>query len=60
VLHWVLTFFLVAIIAGAMGFGGIAGVATDMARVLFFVFVVLFVASSILHFFKRTSPSFPR
>ncbi len=52
-LRWALTFFIVAILAGALGFGGIAGAATDLARVLFLVFVVLFVLSTIGHVSRR-------
>lgn len=44
-LYWALVFLVVALIAGALGFGGLAGAATGIAKVLFAVFVVLFVAS---------------
>jgi uncharacterized membrane protein YtjA (UPF0391 family) len=46
-LRWAVTFFIIAIIAGVFGFGGIAAAATDMARILFFIFVVLFVLALI-------------
>ena len=42
-LRWALLFLIIALIAAAFGFGGIAEGATDIARVLFFVFVVIFV-----------------
>lgn len=42
-LYWALMFLVVALIAGGFGFWGIAGAATEIARVLFFVFLVLFV-----------------
>lgn len=41
-LRWALIFLIVALIAGAFGFGGIAAAATDIARILFFVFLLLF------------------
>lgn len=44
-LSWALTFLIVALIAGALGFGGIAGAATGIAKILFLVFGVLFVVS---------------
>jgi uncharacterized membrane protein YtjA (UPF0391 family) len=44
-LQWALIFLVVALIAGAMGFGGIAIISVDIARILFFVFLVLFVVS---------------
>lgn len=34
-LNWSLTFLIVAIVAAFLGFGGIAGTATDIAKVLF-------------------------
>lgn len=42
-LYWALVFFIAAIIAGAMGFGGIAVAFASIAKLLFFVFLVLFV-----------------
>ena len=42
-LRWAILFLIVAIIAGVFGFGGIAAAATDIARLLFVVFLVLFV-----------------
>lgn len=44
-LYWALMFLIIAIIAAIFGFGGIAAAATDIARLLFFVFLVLFVIS---------------
>jgi uncharacterized membrane protein YtjA (UPF0391 family) len=44
-LRWALAFFIIAIIAGVLGFGGIAAGASDIARVCFFFFVVIFLVS---------------
>jgi uncharacterized membrane protein YtjA (UPF0391 family) len=44
-LGWALTFLVVALIAGLFGFGLIAGTSYSIAKVLFFVFLVLFVIS---------------
>jgi len=41
-LHWAVIFFIVAIIAAIFGFGNIAAAATDIARILFFIFLVVF------------------
>lgn len=46
-LSWAITFLIIAIIAGVLGFGGIAGTATGIAKILFVLFLVLFVASFI-------------
>lgn len=37
-LSWAIAFLVVAIIAGVLGFGGIAGAAVGIAKILFFVF----------------------
>lgn len=44
-LRWALVFLIVALIAAFLGFGGIAGVSMDIGKILFFVFLVLFVIS---------------
>ena len=46
-LYWALVFFIVAIIAAVFGFGNIAAGATTIAKVLFFVFLVVFLVSLI-------------
>ena len=55
-LGWSILFLIVAIIAGVFGFGGIAVAATDIARLLFVVFLILFVISLLL---GRRSTSMP-
>ena len=35
-LNWAVTFLIIAIIAAILGFGGVAGVATEIAKILFF------------------------
>jgi uncharacterized membrane protein YtjA (UPF0391 family) len=46
-LSYAVTFLIIALIAGVLGFGVIAGTAATIAKVLFIVFLVLFVASLI-------------
>jgi len=46
-LQLALMFFIVALIAAAFGFGGIAAATAGIAKILFFVFVVLFAISLI-------------
>ena len=41
-LGWVVTFLIVALIAGILGFGGIAGASIEIAKFIFFIAVVLF------------------
>lgn len=52
-LYWAVVFFIVAIAAAAFGFGGISQSAAGIARVLFFIFLVFFVISAVIHLFKR-------
>ena len=46
-LNWAVTFFIIAIIAAVLGFTNIAGSAIDIAKILFFVFLLLAVVSFI-------------
>lgn len=46
-LSYTIIFLIIALIAGALGFGVIAGTAASIAKVLFLVFLVLFVISLI-------------
>jgi uncharacterized membrane protein YtjA (UPF0391 family) len=47
-LRWALIFLVVALVAGVLGFGGIAGTSMDIAKILFFVFLVLFAVSLVM------------
>lgn len=44
-LNYAVTFLVIALLAAALGFGGLAGTAASIAKVLFILFLVLFVAS---------------
>ena len=52
-LHYALVFLVVALIAAALGFGGIAGAAAGVAKILFVIFLVLFVASLVAGGLRR-------
>jgi uncharacterized membrane protein YtjA (UPF0391 family) len=52
-LGWSLLFFIVAIVAAVFGFGGIAEASADIAQILFFIFLVLFVVSLIIGVMRR-------
>ncbi|MEO6005131.1 MAG: DUF1328 domain-containing protein [Opitutus sp.] len=43
-LGYAITFLLIALLAGVLGFGVIAGTAAMIAKILFVVFLILFVA----------------
>jgi uncharacterized membrane protein YtjA (UPF0391 family) len=46
-LSWVVTFLIIALIAGILGFGGIAGASVEIAKIIFFLAVVLFLVSAV-------------
>ena len=52
-LHYAIVFLVVALVAAAVGFGGVAGFAMEAARLLFWVFIVLFVVSLVASFARR-------
>jgi len=58
-LRWALAFFIIAVIAGLLGFGGIATGAADIARVCFFFFVVVFLFSLVWGLVTGRSPRGP-
>lgn len=41
----VITLLIIALVAGVLGFGGIAGTAVGLAKIVFFVALVLFLIS---------------
>ena len=47
-LSWTLTFLVIALIAGVLGFGVLAGTAVSIAKVIFLVFLVMFIISFIM------------
>lgn len=57
-LSWALTFFLLAVVAGVLGFGGVAGTFAAAAKLLFIAFVILFVLTLIANLLsgKKTNP----
>lgn len=54
-LYWALVFLVVAIIAGALGFGGILGTSAGIAQILFFIFLAFLVISLLAGLVKRAS-----
>jgi len=52
-LYWALMFFVVALVAAIMGFGGVSIAAAGIAKILFFVFLVLFLVSLVAHMSRR-------
>jgi uncharacterized membrane protein YtjA (UPF0391 family) len=55
-LRWALIFLIVALVAGVLGFGGIAGASMGIAKLLAMIFVVLFIVSLIMHLVRGRAP----
>ena len=58
-LGWAITFLVVALVAAILGFGGIAAFAVDIARIIFYVAIVLFVISAVVTLIRDRSPTLP-
>ncbi|GAA0494674.1 DUF1328 domain-containing protein [Pigmentiphaga sp. GD03639] len=52
-LRWAAIFFVIALIAALFGFGGIASGAAEIAKILFYIFVIVFVVTLLLGAFRR-------
>jgi len=55
-LNWALAFFLVALLAAILGFSGVAVAAAGVAKLLFVLFLVLFLASLVIGLMNRARP----
>jgi uncharacterized membrane protein YtjA (UPF0391 family) len=44
-LHYAIVFFVVALIAGVLGFWGVAGLAAEIAKIFCLIFIVLMIVS---------------
>src|SRR5690349_19190769 len=55
-LGWALVFLVVALIAGLLGFTGLAVASAGIAQILFYIFVVLFVVSSLIYLIRGRAP----
>jgi uncharacterized membrane protein YtjA (UPF0391 family) len=51
-LYWAAVFFIIALVAAIFGFGGIAAGAVDIAKILFFIFLILFLVSLVAHLLR--------
>jgi uncharacterized membrane protein YtjA (UPF0391 family) len=53
-LYWTLIFLVVALIAGLFGFGGVASASAGIAKILFGIFIVLFLVSLVFGALRNT------
>jgi uncharacterized membrane protein YtjA (UPF0391 family) len=52
-LHYAIVFLVVALVAALVGFGGVAGIAMEGVRLLFWIFIILFVVSAVAGLIRR-------
>jgi uncharacterized membrane protein YtjA (UPF0391 family) len=52
-LGWALVFLVIAMIAAVFGFGVVASAAAGIAKVLFFIFIAMFVIMLVAGLFRR-------
>jgi len=58
-LGWAVTFLIIALVAALLGFGMIAGVAVEAAKIVFFVAIVLFAISALAGLLRGGRPTVP-
>jgi uncharacterized membrane protein YtjA (UPF0391 family) len=55
-LGWAVVFLIIAFVAAVFGFGGIAAASAGIAKLLFFIFLVLFIVSLLFGWRGRRIP----
>lgn len=53
-LHYAVVFLVIALVAALFGFGGIAAGAVEIAKILFFIFVILAVVTFIISLVRKS------
>jgi len=52
-LQYAVIFLVVALVAAVLGFGALAGTAMEIARILFYIFIVVFLVSLVMGLISR-------
>jgi uncharacterized membrane protein YtjA (UPF0391 family) len=58
-LRWAVLFAVIALIAGILGFGGVAGASWEIAKVLFWIFLAIFVILLLMDIFAARTVAGP-
>jgi uncharacterized membrane protein YtjA (UPF0391 family) len=53
---WAIAFLIIALIAGALGFGVVAGTALAVAKIIFVLALLAFLISAVLGLTRRSLP----
>lgn len=54
-LKWAIIFLIIAILAGAFGFTNVSGATYGIAKILFFIFLVLFIIALVMGMSGKTA-----
>ena len=52
-LRWAVIFFIIALVAAVLGFGGIAAGASEIGKILFYVFLLIFVVTLVMGMIRK-------
>ena len=52
-LYWAILFLIIALVAGFLGFGGVASAATGVAQIFFYLFLAVFLLTLIIGATRR-------
>lgn len=52
-IRWIIFFLVVALISGILGFGVLASAAAGIAKIIFYIFIVLLIISLLSRLFKK-------
>ncbi|WP_226704015.1 DUF1328 domain-containing protein [Microbulbifer elongatus] len=55
-LGWSITFLIIALVAALFGFGGIASASAGIAKIIFFVFIVLWLTALVAGAIRGRGP----
>jgi len=58
-LSFIILFLILALVAGGLGFSGVAIISVEIARMLFVIFLVLFLFSLVMHMLGYSRPKPP-
>ncbi len=54
-LYWAAVFFVIALVAALLGFGGVAVAAAGIAKILFYIFLIIFLVTLVMGLGRRGS-----
>jgi uncharacterized membrane protein YtjA (UPF0391 family) len=60
ILGWALKFLIIALVAAVLGFGGIADVTIEVAKLAFVVAIILFSIAAVVGLVRRCTPTIPK